>query len=121
MKRQGIARRSRKCSFPYCSTQLKCKNRDKDVGQHAYSSLKETLITALENQEVLTSLYVWPSLGACLSLMWISILLSAQVSHSTPVLTTMKTDQKHLVFILTGRGIVTSKNLNILSSPGPIF
>lgn len=46
--------------------------------------LKELLSTALENQEVLTSLYVWPSLCALPSLTWISILPSAQVSHSAP-------------------------------------
>lgn len=81
MKRQSIARRSRKCSCRYCSTELRCRNRDK--GQRAHSSyLKDPLSTTLENQEVLTSLYVCPSLYTVLTLTWISILPSTQVSHS---------------------------------------
>lgn len=95
--------------LPYCSTELRCRDRAKDIGHHAYSHLKKPLSTALKNREVLTCLYVWPSLSAFLTLMWSSILSLAQVSHSTPVLPITKTDQKYIVLILAGRGVVRVK------------
>ena len=106
--------------LPYCSTQLRCRNRARDIGHHVYSHLKKPLSTALENQEALTCLYVWPSLSAFLTLMWSSILSRAQVSHSTPALPTTKTDQKYIVLFLAGR-CCQSQKLHFLSSPGPVF